>query len=87
MVLPYTFAISSVTIRNAQIIVTVMVESGRPEMPLTFAENIAYSVVPTEGNAPSVAARDVSGGTATLTFTMPEEQSACLFKAAVEPLR
>ena len=67
VVLPYTFAISSFTIQNAQIIVTVMVESGRPEMPLTFAENIAYSVVPTEGNAPSVAARDVSGGTATLT--------------------
>ena len=53
-------------------------------MPLTFAEGIAYAIVPaTEGTAPAVTVREVAGDTAVLAFTPPEGEAACLFRVSV----
>ena len=82
VVLPYTFC--GVSVEAAEVVVTVKVESGLPEMPLTFAEGIAYAIVPTtEGTAPAVTVREVAGDTATLAFTPSEGHSTYLFKASV----
>ena len=88
VVLPYTFDVCGVSVEAAEVVVTVKVESGLPEMPLTFAEGIAFAVVPaTEGTAPAVTVREVAGDTATLAFAPPEGHSTYLFKASVSPLR
>ena len=88
VVLPYTFDVCGVSVEAAEVVVTVKVESGLPEMPLTFAEGIAYAIVPaTEGTAPAVTVREVAGDTATLAFAPPEGHSTYLFKASVSPLR
>ena len=84
VVLPYTFDVCGVSVEAAEVVVTVKVESGRPEMPLTFAEGIAFAVVPaTEGAAPAVTEWEVAGDTATLAFAPPEGHSTYLFKASV----
>ena len=88
VVLPYTFDVCGISVEASEVVVTVKVESGLPEMPLTFAEGIAYAIVPTtEGTAPVVTVREVAGDTATLAFTPPEGHSTYLFKASVSPLR
>ena len=46
VVLPYTFSVCGISVEASEVVVTVKVESGLPEMPLTFAEGIAYAIVP-----------------------------------------
>ena len=88
VVLPYTFDVCGISVEASEVVVTVKVESGLPKMPLTFAEGIAYAIVPTtEGTAPAVTVQEVAGDTATLAFTPSEGHSTYLFKASVSPRR